>query len=380
MAGKKRKRGRRTTTSHVDAFAAGGIAALHHQGYTQRQIADSGAVWKSDNSPIPYSTVGKILRRMEANPHWRGERKEGSGRTRSTTPAEDDAIVQYVKRRRGEEKLTSTKVKRCLDLSSVSLVQRRLREVGVRWLRRRCKVLVPSDAVSDRLAWASRVKRSADVYLRRWVYTDGCSFYLDKDRPAAESSARAALGKFVWRMEDGSDSLYEACVGPSAYKKSQGECVRVWGLLIGGCLHISILERGAVMNRWEYEWIIQHRFSKWLARETWPVLVQDGERCLWCDEPLKALRQLGVDVIDWHPPYSPDLNAIENAWAHLRARLDETHPGGDVVESRSAFISRLRAAVVWVNRNCKSTLASLARNQKERADAVENNDGHRTGY
>ena len=150
--------------------------------------------------------------------------------------------MEYVKERRGQEKLTSGKVKRRLDVTSVSLVQRRLREVGLRWLRRRCKALVPEASVPERLAWAARVKRCSAEYLRRWVYTDGCSFYLDKDMPAAESSARAALGKFVWRMEDGTDSLYRQCVGPSSYKKSQGECVRVWGLLVGGCLRIAILE------------------------------------------------------------------------------------------------------------------------------------------
>ena len=96
MAGKKRKRRRATTSSHVDAFALGGIAALHHEGYSQRDIADSGAVYNADGAPIPYSRVGKLLRRMEEDPKWRGERKEGSGRPRETTPEEDEAMVQYV--------------------------------------------------------------------------------------------------------------------------------------------------------------------------------------------------------------------------------------------------------------------------------------------
>jgi hypothetical protein len=366
------------TTYHLDAFAVGGIAALTKAGYGPREIEECELVTKADGSPVPLSCIQKIVNKLKADETWRGQRKEGSGRQRSTSEAQDAEMVQYVLDNRGREKLTSKKVKRRLGASSDRLVRRRLAEVGIKWLRRRCKTLVPAVSVSMRLAWASWIKQCQDAFLKRWVYTDGCSFYLDKDSGDVENSQRASLGKFVYRMDDGSDSLYKDCVGPSSYKKAQGECVRVWGLLIKGQLYITILERGAKMNRWEYDWIIRNRFQTWLSKTSWPLLVQDGEKCLWCEEPLKAFEQIGVQVLDRHPPDSPDLNAIENAWAFLRARLDETIPGGDEVERRDAFIKRVRAAVAWINKHRKSAMASKARNQKARAQAVEDNDGHRT--
>jgi transposase len=33
----------------------------------------------------------------------------------------------------------------------------------------------------------------------------------------------------------------------------------------------------------------------------------------------------GITVMEW-PPYSPDLNPIENAWAKLKERIYELHP------------------------------------------------------
>ena len=234
--------------------------------------------------------------------------------------------------------------------------------------------------MTGRLAWAGRVKKCTWKYLRRWVYTDGASFYLDRDAADVESSGRACLGKFVYRMEETTDSLYKDCVGPSSYRKSQGERVAIWGMLIDGKLHITVLEKGTTMNRWEYAWIVRHRFKHWLGKRKDRLLVQDHEGCLWSNESIEAMQQIGLKVIDWHPTYSPDLNAIENAWSFLRCRLEQTHPTSEERERRSAFISRLRSAVAWVNKHHKSGMRSLCFNQKARAADVELQEGYRTGW
>ena len=381
MAAKKRKR-RSTSVSYarLDAFCVGGIAALQRVGYKPQEIVNSGAILKPDGSNIRIDSVNKTLAHLNNDSEWRGERQEGSGRTRSTTPEQDQEIVDFVKQRRGQEKVTASKVKRALGLGSTSLVKRRLQENGLKWLRRRAKCLVPVEALEARLLWATWVISCTVGYLRRMVYTDGCSFYLDRTAAEVEHSSRAALGKYVYRMEESTDSLYKDCVGPSRYKKSQGEAVRIWGLLVDGTLHVQILERGTVMNRWEYAWIIKHRFPKWLGQKSWPLLVQDHEKCLWTKEPEEELERIGVQIVEKHPKYSPDLNAIENAWSYLRARLDDTHPISDEPECRDDFLKRLRNAITWVNNNRRRGLLSLCRNQKERAADVRWLEGHRTWW
>ena len=91
------------------------------------------------------------------------------------------------------------------------------------------------------------------------MYTDGCSFDLARTAEEIEQSERRTLGPMVYRMHEATDSLYKDCTGPSLYSKAQSERVRVWGLLIDSQLHISILEKGTVMNRWECAWLLEHR-------------------------------------------------------------------------------------------------------------------------
>ena len=119
-------------------------------------------------------------------------------------------------------------------------------------------------------------------------------------------------------------------------------------------------------------------FSRWLRRVRRPILVQDYERALWCDEPLAAMEEVGITVLDKHPKHSADLNPIENVWALLRERLASTLP--PTTESRAAFVLRLRAAVLWLNRNRASSMRKLSSDMKERATALQENQGHRIAW
>ena len=201
-------------------------------------------------------------------------------------------------------------------------------------------------------------------------------FYLGKSGINLESAQRTALGAFVWRKADRSDALYADCVGPSAYNKSQGLPVRVWGVLARGALHITILPEGQVMNRWWHARIIEHRFPAWLGDCN--RLVQDFERCLHCAEPLAALAKLSVGLVPGYPRCSQDLNAIENAWGMLRDRIFDTMPTH--LEARPEFCARLRRAVTWLNHHRAAELAELCSNQKARAAAVLDNAGGRTKW
>ena len=50
------------------------------------------------------------------------------------------------------------------------------------------------------------------------------------------------------------------------------------------------------------------------------VLQMDNCRVHWSWEALQLYKDNEITVIDW-PPYSPNLNPIENVWAFIKAKL-----------------------------------------------------------
>ena len=131
-------------------------------------------------------------------------------------------------------------------------------------------------------------------------------------------------GKMVWKMADGTESLYKDCVGPNPYNKGQGQAVRIWGLLANGLLKVWILNRGEVMNSDIYCETIEDGFEDWLGPCN--KVICDFERCLRTKDAVRALKQVGVEILAQHPKVSQDLNPIENIWMLLRERLYATMP------------------------------------------------------
>ena len=137
------------------------------------------------------------------------------------------------------------------------------------------------------------------------------------------------------------------------------------------------------MNQANYKKVIETKFTHWLPqalgrrRAKKARLVQDGERCLWADSSQDALKTAGINLLAF-PKCSQDLNPIETAWRELRARLHVTEPVR--MECREEFVQRLRAAVVWVNRNRSAYLKELCMSQKERARDVQKQQGGRTKH
>ena len=74
-------------------------------------------------------------------------------------------------------------------------------------------------------------------------------------------------------------------------------------------------------------------------------LIQDHERALWTAEPRKAMREIGVQLLESYPKCGQDLKPIAAVWCEIRARLNDTEP--QKMEARKVFLQRLRNAVAW---------------------------------
>ena len=378
------------TSTRLTPFLRGVIYGMFLAGSTYQEIAEE--VVKSDGHKPCQQTVASVVAQAEENGGlcWNGlagsATSETVGRPRATTGALDKKIVRLVFRHRGKSSVTVRFLKKLLPEArkfSDATLLRRLEEAGLAYLRRRRKALVPAEYKATRLDWADWVLSRTRATLRRWAFTDGTVFYLARSVTEKASSARGALGPYVWRQSSGSDALYHECVGPSSYWKAQGLPIRVWGLLIAGCLFIHVLPEGERMNIGYYEWLVRSVFPRWIGKAMgdWSsgiFLVQDHEKCLWNARPRAAMREAGIHLLEDFPKCSQDLNPIETAWRELRARLAATEPADR--ESRGDFIVRLRNAVAWVNSSRKPYLKYLCSSQKERAKDVKTQKGARTKH
>ena len=91
-------------------------------------------------------------------------------------------------------------------------------------------------------------------------------------------------------------------------------------------------------------------------------------RCLKTPASQSVVREVGFSDMTSFPKCSPDLNAIEGVWARLKDLLEQRAP--ETLETRAAFLVRLRRTVRWMNVNLKEDLLSMCTDQHARAREV----------
>ena len=372
--------------ARLDAFARGAIWGMHCAGATRDEIMDT--VSKKDGSPPSIKAIDATITRKKEDPEWRGEDSAAGGRPSLLSAADTKALTRLVFRARAKAVVT---IKYCQKLlpqlrcASRWTISRALHNAGLAWLRRRVKQVVPTRHKAARMEYCDWILARRAQTLARFAYTDGTTFYLARDENEQTQKQRAALGKFVWRMSNGKDGLHDDNVGPSMYAKAQGNPVKIWGVFANGRLEYYVLpqdkeksklrKRSVTMNMTTpcYAKLVERDFAQWrrncFGDDARAYLVQDHEKCLWADTCLSALKDAGFDVLHNFPKSSPDLNAIEGWWHRLRQRLESTAPSE--IESRPAFLLRLRRTVTWMNEHWSDDALALATNQKERANAVK---------
>ena len=145
----------------LSPFDLGQIKAHLHHGLKPSAI--SQILVKSDGKTHwSYNAIKTAADKLEAEPSWRGEREEGSGRPRETTANEDKAIVKHVLAKRGKQKVTVKNIKRTfpgLRKFSNTLVSDHLGEAKLVYLRRRKKSKVTKEYLGERVGYCQAVKR-----------------------------------------------------------------------------------------------------------------------------------------------------------------------------------------------------------------------------
>ena len=309
------------------------------------------------------------------------------------TPEQEARIKEILLQDVGKYVVSASHVKRKLkDLRGLQdrTIQRTFHRLGYDYLYRRGKSSVADKYKPARLRYCKWLLKQDQAFLNKFAYVDGRTFFRPRTEEERQDKQRACLGPRGWRLEDGSDSLEDHNVGGSGYAKSQGKAVKIWGLFFNGRLEYWVLPeevdtkgktKSVDMTGERYHHFVKTFLATW-RRKCYPAfpraervpLVKDFEKFLRWDhtkayDNLRAERDAGFCTVKQHPKASPDFNAIEGWWRVLQQRLFLTAP--TVMESRSAFLIRLRRTANWLNSNAREHGKKLCTNQKDRARAVK---------
>ena len=179
-----------------------------------------------------------------------------------------------------------------------------------------------------------------------------------------------------------------------AMRRARASPSRSGGLFFNGRLEYWVLpeevdtkgkSRSVNMTGERYNYLVSTFLAKW-RRKCYPTfpkaenvpLNKDFEKFLRWDhrkefDNMQAERDAGFMTVKQHPKASPYFNAIEGWRRVLQQRLFLTAPSG--LESRAAFLKRLRRTVNWLNTNARAHGKKLCTNHKERARAVKKLNG-----
>jgi hypothetical protein len=145
-----------------------------------------------------------------------------------------------------------------------------------------------------------------------------------------------------------------------------------WGA-ISGDGPIAMVPIEGTMNAVKYVQTLETHLVPFLENQPLTqqfVLQQDNAPCHTAKRTLDWLKENAVDVLEEWPPYSPDLNVIENMWSYLKRKL-----------RRESFSSeellRTRALEIWNTAETKNLCARLAASMITRiAKCIHNKGGY----
>ena len=262
-----------------------------HPDWTQKKIAQT-----IGRSP---DTIGRYLK----DPQNYG-RKARSGRPRKTSIREDRLIVQ--KARTGTFTLNQIKSDLELNCSKTTVWNRLDRDEFTRYGPHKCKPPLTDTHKAKRLNWAISHVSQSDDFWANIIWSDEKKWNLDGP--------------------DGCKShWYDLRKEKKIFSKrhSGGGSVMTWaGFSSAGCTEIAFTT--ARLNAARYQDILEEYLiptAPLITNGKW-TFMQDNAPSHRAESTRAFLSANEVDVIEW-PPYSPDLNPIENLWGWLVRKVYE---------------------------------------------------------
>jgi transposase len=289
---------------------------------------------------IPRETITDFLKRVEIRDSIENIPRPGA--PRKTSNSDDRYIV------RTAECNTRIPLKelRADTISNVSeqTLRRRLRETGIRKWRAVNRALLTKTQAKQRLIWAKAHRHWTMDDWRKVMYSDETAVSKDSDPRKLR----------VFRRQNKQEKYAPKNIRGKI--RDGGISQMIWGCFVSNKLGPIVFIDGTI-DQYVYMNILHEELPPFLDALradgfTNIVFQQDNARPHAAKKTQKLLQQLaeehGFSVMNF-PPNSPDMNPIEQLWAHLKLELHRRYPD----------TALLRGSPDTIRKNLKSRLLEI---------------------
>jgi transposase len=332
--------------SHLSPIIRSAAVVLKEEGYSTATTAEKLGI--SQRSVCRWESRFKQQGDVEDSPR--------SGRPRITDEATD--IDMAVVARVEPHSSTPKQVKRKLDLDiSPRTVRRRLDEAGLHGRVEREEHILTARDIQRRLAFANGYAHWTAADWERVIFSDEKHLTLGQHGQQWVQRPRgSAYNPDYTHTKNENPTLVTIWGCFAAHEIGQAE---IFVGDLNGAHYCRILEGN-----------LKPTYQKFFPRGQW-YFQQDNDPSHTCGAAKRWLHTHGVTVLDF-PPWSPDLNPIEDVWPMLERAVD-THNATDEAELEAAVKAE------W-ERISSDFLASLAHSMPKRLTQVIENKGHKIHY
>ncbi len=251
-----------------------------------------------------------------------------------------------------------------------STLWRLFNEMGIRKWRQLCRPALNESRAARRLAWALAYQHYTPGDWARVCWTDECTI------------ERGHGIEPIWTFTRPSEQIRDHDIRPIELGKRVkqmfwagfGEEFRTVLIPLDGDPEAP---RNGVTARVIYE----------LYCEMLPLIMEEADVFMHDNAPVHKARQvrellaaLGIETMEW-PPYSPDLNPIENLWSILKREIYQLYPdlehASDSIETKERLIKAAKEA--WASIR-PDILVRLSETMPNRVEAIINANGWYTEY
>jgi transposase len=321
------------------------IVTLHKDGQAPNEIASK--------IPCRERAVNACITRFETKGTVESEKK--SGRKRKTTLGMDEEIANVA----DELKFTTPRaILRETHLGiSKTTVRRRLHEVGLFGRVAQKEFPLKQQTVQKRLSFGHGYAKWTEAEWDHVLFSDETHIELDNS------------GQVWCQRPVGCGNFSEFVSTKTAHPKR----VSIWGCFAGGelgTIHIFRENLDSKLMKNILKTCMLPSALRLFPMQQW-YFMQDNDPKHKSRLVQDFLFQSGITCIDL-PPYSPDLNPIENLWSDLKRRIEKRTVGS--IEELEVVIKE-----EWTG-TTSDFLLKLSHSMSKRCKLIVENRGHKIDY